>query len=161
MLLSNLEAQANASAICQLPKLFEVNIYMLYIYIYRDICQAFLLVCVLYIQPRLILYADEVSPGNQLRHEATRKVQILYWGIKCAAGMSVDQLWFTLGVARSSIVSALQGGMSGLCEKSIATLFRAHQHAPWGPAASAQPSVHQVCQIWHVSCRRSRAEGSL
>ena len=77
----------------------------------------------LYTQPRLILYSDEGSPGNQLRHEATRKVQILSWGIKCAAGMSVDQLWFTLGVARSSIVSALKGGMSGYVKKALRFFF--------------------------------------
>lgn len=74
-------------------------------------------------KPRLILYSDEVSPGNQLRHEATRKVQILYWGIKCAPGLSVDQLWFTLGLARSSIVSKLAGGMSGYVKKALNLFF--------------------------------------
>ena len=79
--------------------------------------------CGAIVKPRIVLYCDEVSPGNQLRHEATRKVQILYWGIKCAPGMSVDQLWFTLGLARSSIVNKLVGGMSGYVKKALQLFF--------------------------------------
>ena len=75
------------------------------------------------LEPRLILYTDEVCPGNQLRHEATCKVQIFYWGIKCAAGLSVDQLWFTLGLARSTIVNRLPGGMSGYVKKALQLFF--------------------------------------
>ena len=30
----------------------------------------------------VIVYNDEVSPGNQLRHDATRKMQIIYWTVK-------------------------------------------------------------------------------
>ena len=65
---------------------------------------------------KIIVYADEVAPGNQLRHDQTRKVQICYWAIQQGPGISVDQLWFTLAIARSCKVSCqkgpqIQGGM--------------------------------------------------
>ena len=66
---------------------------------------------------KIVVYADEIAPGNQLRHDQTRKVQICYWAIQQGPGISVDQLWFTLAIARSCKVSCqkgpqIQGGMA-------------------------------------------------
>lgn len=71
----------------------------------------------------LIMYNDEVTPGNQLRHDQTRKVQILYWSLKQGPGHGVDQLWFTLGLARSSVVAAIRGGMSAYVRKAVELFF--------------------------------------
>lgn len=72
----------------------------------------------------LAVYADEVSPGNQLRHDAQRKCQIVYWTIKQGPAMGIDQLWFTLGLARSSVVSAIKGGMSAYMKSAMELFIR-------------------------------------
>lgn len=61
---------------------------------------------------RVAVYADEVTPGNQLRHDQTRKIQIIYWAFLDGPGIGVDHLWFTLGLARSTEVARIRGGMS-------------------------------------------------
>lgn len=71
----------------------------------------------------LILYNDEVTPGNQLRHDQTRKVQVMYWALKQGPGHGVDQLWFTLGLARSSVVATIRGGMSAYVRKAVELFF--------------------------------------
>ena len=89
-------------------------------------------VCIYTQHTRLLIYNDEVQPGNQLRHDATRKVQIIYWAIKPGPGLGIDQLWFTLGIARSNIVSQIKGGTSAYIKKAM-SLFVDHQNkvAPW------------------------------
>ena len=61
---------------------------------------------------RVSVYCDEVTPGNQPRHDPTRKIQIVYWTLLDGPGTGVDHLWFTLGLARSSEVNRIRGGMS-------------------------------------------------
>lgn len=65
---------------------------------------------------KIRVYVDEIFPQNQLRHDQSGKVQICYWAIQQGPGISVDQLWFALAIARSSTVSCqkglqIQGGM--------------------------------------------------
>lgn len=68
---------------------------------------------------RILIYSDEISPGNALRHDPTRKVQIIYWTIKQGGGLGVDQLWWTLGICRSNVMSDLKGGMSCYVRKAL------------------------------------------
>lgn len=67
----------------------------------------------------IIAYIDEVSPGNQLRHDSTRKCQVIYWAFKQGPGLGIDQLWFTLGLARSQSVSTIKGGVSAYMRKAL------------------------------------------
>ena len=65
---------------------------------------------------RLVLYIDEVCPGNPLRHDKGRTLQALYW---CFAEWPAWLLartgaWCCLGVLRSSIVKDFPGGISQL-----------------------------------------------
>ena len=76
--------------------------------------------------PRICLYADEVSPGNQLRHDSARKIQILYWAFKQGPGVHVDQLWFTLGLARSERVNKIKGGMSAFVKAALMLFVEPH-----------------------------------
>lgn len=68
---------------------------------------------------QILIYSDEISPGNALRHDPTRKVQIIYWTIKQGGGLGVDQLWWTLGIVRSNVVSQLKGGMSCYVKRAL------------------------------------------
>ena len=71
----------------------------------------------------LVWYSDEVSPGNQLRHVNSRKVQVVYWSFSqfTARELSCENLWFTLVALRSSLVQQL-GGMTALW-RQLAHLF--------------------------------------
>ena len=72
---------------------------------------------------RLILYSDEVSPGNQLKHHNARKTQTIYcsWFELGPQALSADIMWFTLTCVRSSVVKSI-GGMTALF-RQISDLF--------------------------------------
>ena len=65
---------------------------------------------------RIAFYNDEISPGNQLKASNTRKVQGYYLSFVefDAEGRCQENLWFTLCLARSSLVNKIQGGLSAL-----------------------------------------------
>ena len=76
---------------------------------------------------RLILYSDEVSPGNQLRHFNARKIQCVYWSFAEFERQALGNecLWFTLLAARSTTVARI-GGMTVLWRHVIDTFFSPH-----------------------------------
>jgi hypothetical protein len=63
---------------------------------------------------RIVIYSDEVSPGNNLKHENKRKFQTIYWSFAELGprALSSEFCWFPMTCARSSRVKALTGGMS-------------------------------------------------
>ena len=63
---------------------------------------------------RVCLYCDEVSPGNQLKQQNTRKIQAYYLSFQefGAEFRCQEQMWFTVALARSHIVNQLPGGLS-------------------------------------------------
>ena len=71
----------------------------------------------------LTWYSDEVSPGNQLKHDNKRKVQVIYFSLLELGphALSTENMWFSVLVLRSSVVKEL-GGMSVLF-RQLADLF--------------------------------------
>ena len=65
---------------------------------------------------RLVVYSDEILPGNQLKHVNLRKLQTVYWSILefGMSALSLEAFWFTLTVIRSSVVGRISGGMSAV-----------------------------------------------
>ena len=62
---------------------------------------------------RLIVYNDEVTPGNQLAHTHPRKVQCIYFSfLELGPLLACEYCWFTATVVCSSVVNSLEGGMS-------------------------------------------------
>jgi hypothetical protein len=63
----------------------------------------------------VVVYSDEISPGNPLKGKNWRKTQAVYWSLKefKAAGLCCESLWFVLTVIRSDTAKKL-GGMSVL-----------------------------------------------
>jgi hypothetical protein len=59
----------------------------------------------------IIIYNDEISPGNQLLHHNRRKSQAFYYSFMefGAEALSSEFLWFTVSVARSDEVSEIRG----------------------------------------------------
>ena len=76
---------------------------------------------------RLVLYSDEITPGNQLKQSNDRKVQAVYWTFAEIGrqGLGCEVMWFTLTSIRSKEVTRL-GGMSVLWRFLIDTFFSTH-----------------------------------
>ena len=75
---------------------------------------------------RLVFYADEVTPGNQLKHDNKRKLQAIYWTIQemGSTAMSMEHMWFILTTVRSNIVTdCMPGGMSAFITKLLCLFF--------------------------------------
>ena len=72
----------------------------------------------------LILYSDEICPCNPLASVASRKLWIVYAGIRQMGGaLSNENSWVTLFVCRSSLVSQIEGHMSQVMRVILEGIF--------------------------------------
>ena len=80
--------------------------------------------CSLGKQWNLLLYSDEVTPGNPLG-EARRKLWVVYFSFKelGAVGLQKEQCWFPLLCVKTSIVSQIDDGMSQLTAAILKHIF--------------------------------------
>jgi len=80
----------------------------------------------------LIMYSDEVDPGDPLMGKHGRKYQAVYWSILefGANALSEEELWFTFCTVRSVVVRQMVGGMSAL----MACLLRHMFHGVHSPS---------------------------
>ena len=72
----------------------------------------------------LIIYMDEVSPGNQLRHDNKRKMHAVYYSFVQfgADGLSNESCWMILTVIRSSLTKDM-GGVVNLFPHILSCFF--------------------------------------
>ena len=72
----------------------------------------------------ILLYSDEISPGNVLRHANQRKLVACYWSIKelGALNLSCERLWFVVGLCRSETVRSLTGKMGAFTKMCLQLL---------------------------------------
>ena len=72
---------------------------------------------------KVVIYCDEVSPGNALKHVNERKLQTVYWSLAelGSPALSSESLWFTAASARSTLVRDV-GGM-GVFMRHLLDLF--------------------------------------
>jgi hypothetical protein len=75
----------------------------------------------------LIVYSDEISPGNQLLHHNPRKTQAFYYSFIefGAEALSSEFLWLTLTVARSDEVNEIKGKSFGTFASKVMLSFDA------------------------------------
>lgn len=72
----------------------------------------------------LILYNDEVSPGNQLAFKNLRKLQAIYWSIlELGPALSNEDVWFELVLIRSTVAKTIRAALSGLITSLIQFMF--------------------------------------
>ena len=73
----------------------------------------------------IIVYNDEIAPGNQLLHHNSRKTQAFYYSFIefGAEALYSELLWFTLTVARSDEVSEIGGWSFGTFATSVMLSF--------------------------------------
>ena len=74
---------------------------------------------------RLILYIDEVCPGNLLRPEKSRTLQAIYWGFLEWPQHVLQRTaaWPVFGTLRSKVVDKIAGGVSGLMALILRVFF--------------------------------------
>lgn len=75
----------------------------------------------------LVLYCDEVTPGNQLKRDNRRKVQAVYWSILELGPklLSNEVSWFFLTLVRTSTIELLADGMSQLAKECCKSFYAA------------------------------------
>ena len=73
----------------------------------------------------MILYMDELCPGNPFRPEKGRKLQGIYWCILEWPDWILRRsaMWPVLGVILSSTVEKMPGGISGFYAKILEICF--------------------------------------
>lgn len=74
---------------------------------------------------RLVVYADEMTPGNPFRPEKTRTLQCVYWSFVDwpAHVLCRTFAWPVLCLIRTPIVESLDGGMSYICRMILRVFF--------------------------------------
>ena len=73
----------------------------------------------------IILYIDELVPGNALRHDMARKMHGIYWTFAELPQWLLcrTSTWFCFGVIRSSIVKDFPGQVSQLMAMVLKVFF--------------------------------------
>jgi hypothetical protein len=73
----------------------------------------------------LILYCDEVHPGDQLGGKKLRKFHAIYFAFKefGIAALSHEDMWFTIATVRTQLVNQIPGGMSKVFSIVLRELF--------------------------------------
>ena len=74
---------------------------------------------------RIIVYVDELTPGNALRPEKSRTLQSIYWAFADWPQhvLSRSAAWLIFGTLRSTVVDKIPGGMSRLMRMVLRTFF--------------------------------------
>ena len=72
----------------------------------------------------LLVYADEVCPGNVLSHPPARKLWCIYVSIKqFHTALQKEAAWITVGLVRSDVVASLDGHLSAVLAALLGSIF--------------------------------------
>ena len=96
---------------------------------------------------RIILYSDEVVPGNPLKSDHQQKIQAIYWSFMefDRELLSCEHLWFVLTCARSVTVQRMYGGMSTLFRTLLCDFFGEGFNFQWtGVIVHANGTCHTL-----------------
>ena len=79
----------------------------------------------------LVLYMDEITPGNPLRPEKSRTLQAVYWAFLEWPQFLLQRVaaWPCFGVLRSSVAAMLDGNMASLMKIILHVCFPATGHS--------------------------------
>ena len=80
---------------------------------------------------RLIIYADEMNPGNPFRPEKSRTLQCVYWAFADWPSHVLSRTfsWLVLFTMRSTMVEKIPGGMSYMCRLMLRCFFQEQGHS--------------------------------
>lgn len=79
---------------------------------------------------RIVLYSDEVVPGNQLSNDNKRKLWVVYWSFLELGpeALAREDAWFCMAAQRSSDVAKVAAGMSQVFGVMIKLFFGSAVH---------------------------------
>ena len=79
----------------------------------------------------IILYVDEICPGNPFRPERSRTLQAIYWAFSEWPQHVLQRTaaWLTFGTIRATLADALDGGLAQLMNIVIKTCFPHEGHS--------------------------------
>ena len=82
----------------------------------------------------IVLYCDEVTPGNPLATLNKRRFHAFYWSFieLGTAALSNEECWFILLTEFSTIVSSLTGGLSACFAGAVKAFFKDGMHMKHG-----------------------------
>ena len=74
----------------------------------------------------LVLYSDEVVPGNALSHDNKRKIWMVYGSLMQFGSERLSQecAWLTLASCRSSFLAQVHGGIGQLMKEIVKNAFQ-------------------------------------
>ena len=79
---------------------------------------------------QLILYSDEIAPGNQLAYKSERKMWGFYWSVLewGSAALADEEAWFEVLVVKSACVKQVRGGLSAVVGALLDVFFDPDGH---------------------------------
>ena len=96
----------------------------------------------------LLVYADEVTPGNVLANVPTREMWCIYISIKeFSVHLQKEAAWMTVGLIRSDTVAALDGHLSQVLSALLESIF----YSSYGNVqelGSATAGATRACNTW-------------
>lgn len=104
---------------------------------------------------RLILYIDEITPGNPLRPDNRRKVVAFYASfVELGFFLRMEEAWLTIGVLRTTQIKEIKGGLSGCVRHMLRHLLLGPRSICTGGIAIPLPTP----TILHVSFHKLIAD---
>jgi hypothetical protein len=99
---------------------------------------------------QLLLYADEVIPGNALGFDQRRKLWILYvsWAQLEPHALHLEESWTCVGVIRSSLLCKAAAGMSQWVSAFLQETFCGEGHVARAGAPLHRVSTGDVTWLW-------------
>ena len=96
---------------------------------------------------KIILYVDEISPGNQLKTTNRRKLQAFYWAVQEIGGLELTQehSWNVLTCVRTEIANDLKGGWSHLFKQCVKLFFVETGNLESGIQVQVGGAMRMVC----------------
>jgi len=73
----------------------------------------------------ILIYNDEVTPGNVRKADNKKKMQVVYWSFLQFGpdALSKEDFWLTATVLRSTITNSIEGGISAIMCRVLRTFF--------------------------------------
>lgn len=74
---------------------------------------------------RILIYVDEINPGDPLHPDPQRMLQAVYWTFCDFPSWFLQRTdaWFCFGLIRSLVIYEMPGGMSEFCDKVLQLFF--------------------------------------
>ena len=70
----------------------------------------------------VLLYSDELTPGNPLQPDPSRKVNLFYIAPDLPQAITSEWTWWTLASIRQQKVREIEGGLSKVCEVLLTSM---------------------------------------